>query len=92
MPLDVIEFIRRYLHHVLPSGFMKIRYYGFMGSGSSVTLDDIRALIELSLDLALKYRSQTKRAPERPSPYYPYCGGHLEYRYSILPHELWQPG
>ena len=29
MPLDVMEFIRRYLQHVLPTGFMKIRYYGF---------------------------------------------------------------
>jgi hypothetical protein len=36
-----MEFIRRYLQHVLPTGFMKIRYYGFMGSGSSVTMDDI---------------------------------------------------
>jgi Putative transposase. len=27
--LDVMEFIRRFLQHVLPSGFMKVRYYGF---------------------------------------------------------------
>ena len=47
--LEAMEFIRRYLQHVLPTGFMKIRYYGFMGSSSSVTLDDIRAAIELSL-------------------------------------------
>jgi len=30
MTLDAQEFIRRYLLHVLPSRFMKIRYYGFL--------------------------------------------------------------
>ena len=29
MTLDAMEFIRRFLLHVLPSGFQKIRYYGF---------------------------------------------------------------
>lgn len=28
--LDAVEFIRRFLLHVLPDGFMKIRYYGFL--------------------------------------------------------------
>ena len=31
-PLAAIEFIRRFLMHVLPSGFMKIRYYGFLAN------------------------------------------------------------
>lgn len=30
MTLDQDEFIRRFLQHVLPSGFSKIRYFGFM--------------------------------------------------------------
>jgi len=28
------EIIRRYLLHILPSGFMKIRYYGFLASAN----------------------------------------------------------
>jgi hypothetical protein len=32
MTLDAIEFIRRFLLHVLPSGFMRIRYYGFLAN------------------------------------------------------------
>ena len=32
MELDVISFMRRFLLHVLPSGFMKMRYYGFLGN------------------------------------------------------------
>jgi Putative transposase/Transposase zinc-binding domain len=32
MTLDVDEFIRRFLIHVLPSGFQRIRYFGFLGN------------------------------------------------------------
>ena len=30
MSLDAVEFIRRFLLHVLPCGFVKIRHYGFL--------------------------------------------------------------
>jgi hypothetical protein len=32
MSLDAIEFIRRYLLHVLPTGFVKIRHFGFLSN------------------------------------------------------------
>jgi hypothetical protein len=32
MTLDGGEFIRRFLVHVLPDGFHRIRYYGFLGN------------------------------------------------------------
>jgi hypothetical protein len=32
MTLDGREFIRRFLVHVLPDGFHRIRYYGFLGN------------------------------------------------------------
>jgi hypothetical protein len=32
MALDANEFIRRFLMHILPSGFTKIRHYGFLSS------------------------------------------------------------
>lgn len=32
MTLTLSEFIRRFLLHVLPKGFVRIRYYGFLGS------------------------------------------------------------
>jgi hypothetical protein len=32
MTLDAIEFIRRYLLHVLPQGFVKIRHFGFLAN------------------------------------------------------------
>jgi len=36
------EFIRRFLQHVLPKGFVKVRYYGFLSSGLRQRLAAIR--------------------------------------------------
>ena len=30
--ISCVEFIRRFMMHVLPSGFQKIRYYGFLNN------------------------------------------------------------
>lgn len=32
MTLSAVEFLRRFLLHVLPSGFMRVRYYGFLAN------------------------------------------------------------
>lgn len=40
--LPAEEFIRRFLQHVLPKGFVKVRYYGFLGSGLRSRLAAIR--------------------------------------------------
>ena len=37
MTLTAVEFIRRFLLHILPSGFTKIRYYCFLGNRSKNT-------------------------------------------------------
>jgi hypothetical protein len=46
MKLKPFEFIRRFLHHVLPTGFMKIRYFGFMHPSSSIPLKTAVVLLE----------------------------------------------
>jgi hypothetical protein len=41
------QFIRRFLLHVLPSGFVKIRHYGLLAAGNATTqLDRARVLLE----------------------------------------------
>jgi len=82
--LDLMEFIRRYLQHVLPSGFMKVRHYGFMNPNSSGSPEDISALIKL----AHGYVVETPKADSTPvfEQYCPECGGELTYLYSILPY------
>ena len=86
MKLDVMEFIRRFLQHVLPTGFMKVRHYGFLSPSSSISLDHIRKLLEKAYDIKV-VESESK--PETvPSIICPHCGGALKYCYSILPFQM----
>jgi hypothetical protein len=43
--LDAIELIRRFLQHVLPDGFMKVRHFGFMNTRWAIPTDTVRRLI-----------------------------------------------
>jgi hypothetical protein len=43
--LPAEEFMRRFLQHVLPRGFVKVRYYGFLSSGKRKVLGAIRRLL-----------------------------------------------
>ena len=43
--LDATRFIRRFLQHVLPAGFMKVRHFGFMSASCSVNTHTIRLMI-----------------------------------------------
>jgi hypothetical protein len=35
--IDAVEFVRRFLLHVLPSGFVKIRHYGLVAAANATT-------------------------------------------------------
>jgi len=39
MALSAMEFIRRFLQHVLPKGFMKIRHYGFLNPNYALPIE-----------------------------------------------------
>jgi hypothetical protein len=43
--LDVLECIRRFLQHVLPAGFMKVRHFGFLHASCPIKTDTNRPLI-----------------------------------------------
>lgn len=45
LTLPVFEFMRRFLQHVLPRGFVKVRHFGFLCPNFSVSLQKIRELI-----------------------------------------------
>jgi len=47
MTLDAHEFIRRFLLHVIPKGFMRVRHYGFLANPSKDCLSKCRQLIGL---------------------------------------------
>jgi hypothetical protein len=72
MTLDAAEFIRRFLLHVLPRGFHRIRHYGLLASG--VKADNL-ALARKLLDV-VPPDSETERSaadPTEPRPC-PCCG------------------
>ena len=75
MTLNVYEFIRRYLMHVLPAGFMRIRHYGFMGSGCSVPHDELVALVRMAQAFEVE---SIDYVPDEKKPFFcPKCGGRL---------------
>jgi hypothetical protein len=48
-PVAGNEFIRGFLQHVLPSGYQKIRYYGWMSQNHRMAIDRVRWLVWLYL-------------------------------------------
>jgi hypothetical protein len=73
--MKATEFIRRFLDHLLPSGFQKVRHYGFFTPTCALSIERMRLLIAqttgspLLLDLSAP-------AP-LPGPFCPDCGGPL---------------
>ncbi len=54
LTLDAQEFIRRFLLHVLPDGFMRVRHFGFLANRSKrQALAQCRKLLNLDLALPL---------------------------------------
>ena len=77
--LPAMEFIRRFLQHVLPKGFIKIRYYGFLSPKHKDTLCRIKYLLGALFVLLLNH-SQACLDTEKPVQNQrtcPTCGGKL---------------
>ena len=67
MTLDATEFLRRFLQHVLPSGFPKVRHYGFLSPASGVGLELVRWLIALWAGLTYVLRARRAEGPAAPA-------------------------
>jgi hypothetical protein len=86
LALEAMEFIRRFLQHVLPTGFMKVRYYGFLNPNCHVLLDRVSTLIEMSYDFNFPL-PKTDPEPWQPFPC-PTCGGTLRLCSLLLPRKI----
>lgn len=79
LSLHAFEFMRRFLQHVLPTGFMKVRYYGFMSPGCPISITEVAAMVQLAncqspvLTLTDPKPSEPSRGP-LPCPA---CGKHM---------------
>ena len=72
LKLSVHEFIRRWLLHVLPKGFARIRHYGLLSSAAKKNRLILRAL--------LGQFGEPEHEPPAPSPHTcPHCKANLEF-------------
>ena len=72
MKLIVFEFLRRWLLHVLPKGFARVRHYGYFASAAVKTRHRIRALLRCDPEPAIEL-------PEKPPHTCDHCGGELTF-------------
>lgn len=76
MQLPPLEFLRRFLQHVLPKGMAKVRYYGFLAPGNKTGFLRARTLLRLWAYLR-QQPPQPSIQPENPAAEFapcPQCG------------------
>jgi len=80
MTLDAAEFIRRFLLHVLPKGFHRIRHYGlFAGTVRAQNIERARQALAASKATPESSRAEADSETETPSSARrcPCCGGRM---------------
>ncbi len=92
--LPAQEFLHRFLQHILPKGFVKVRYYGLFRVGNRRSLKRLRGQLRLLLHLA-------EQAMSAPAPtntgtmsvmICPNCGQPMRLEGMLLPHNRGPPG
>jgi hypothetical protein len=73
--LDVIAFIRRFLQHVLPEGFMKVRHCGFRHASCAISADTLCRMILQGRPIGRE--TLRRQHPEPLSAFCPTCGGQM---------------
>lgn len=85
MTVDASEFIRRFLQHVLPSGFPKVRHYGFLSPNCRQSIELVRWLITLYYGLIHRLLTVPLPAvPDAPLIRCRVCGGPMRLLYFLL--------
>jgi hypothetical protein len=88
--LEAMEFIRRFLQHVLPKGFMKIRHYGFLNPNSALSIEKLRELISLIHTVITDISTQILEIKEHKITC-PCCGNPLRCIAFLRPASRWGP-
>jgi hypothetical protein len=82
MTLDTPEFLRRFLQHVLPAGFHRVRYFGWWSPAAKTQWARILALLDWKMPPPLKRPAWIKTCP--------CCGKPME-RVGTLPRQPCRP-
>lgn len=85
--LDAQEFIHRFLQHVLPQGFVKVRYYGLFAATHRTRLVSLRQQLSQSTVArpSPKPQPETDQAQALPKRLCPHCGQPMLFQSTLLP-------
>ena len=92
--LPAEEFIRRFLQHVLPYRFIKVRYYGFLSARQRKRLEKVKELLHVTPVVTETAGATADQAPEEPEHHLmrcPKCGGVMEFVSDIAPKQTRSP-
>jgi len=83
MDLDAMEFIRRFLQHVLPSGFMKVRHYGCLSPNFRISRAELRCRVEMAFGFETVVKEV--KSTEVPPVICKKCGASMIWHCSFIP-------
>jgi Putative transposase/Transposase zinc-binding domain len=78
MPVSAEEFIRRFLQHVLPSGFRKVRHYGLASARSPMKTELLKWLVTVTLNIVYVLTVCRQDPVPKPVLHCEDCGGILK--------------
>ena len=81
------EFIRRFLQHVLPRGFQKVRHYGFAHPRCRVDREWLKMLVTVTLNEVYVLLVAAPVVVVPPRPRCPRCGAELTFQRFLPAHE-----
>jgi hypothetical protein len=85
------EFIRRFLQHVLPKEFVKVRYYGLLAASNRHLLDQARRLLNTDASQSNSSNADGHRKETLDPPRCPKCGAGLRLVDRLKPKTRWPP-
>jgi hypothetical protein len=95
MTVSAEEFIRRFLQHVLPKGFQKVRHFGFMHKRSKIPRAWLAMLVTVTLNMVYVLVVNPPGLPAKQPLSCPECGGQLRclgfVPYAITQYAVIQP-
>jgi len=77
--LSVEHFIQRFLQHVLPKGFVKVRYFGFLAHNRRKTLASLKNLLTHEILPTTTALQPVSSAPATPKFLCPACGSPMNF-------------
>jgi hypothetical protein len=87
--LSAVAFLQRFLQHVLPKGFVKVRYYGLFSAGNRPLLQQVRTLLAYTsasppaLQSPLTIPSASPAQPQAVT--CPKCGQPMRWHHALPP-------